>query len=233
MPLKGNNQNYFLHILHIYEEFHCGVEHKAATMGVLFVLSFSAAILFLGMHRGHCARIPGGQVSIPHSRPYMAALVRGNVFKCGGSLIRENWVLTAAHCQINIGDKVILGAHSLSKYENEKQEFQVVTVIRPRNYNSDTFEHDIMLLQLNGRARLNRSVKTVQLPRTYEDVRVGTQCLVLGWGATYRKNWSEVLQEITVTIFDRHVCKGYYTKPAGLITTNKLCAGVTNGGACS
>ncbi|XP_060092570.1 granzyme A-like [Heteronotia binoei] len=198
-------------------------------MSVLFVFSFSAAILFLGMHRGHCGEIVRGRLSIPHSRPYMAAIVKGNAIHCGGTLIQKNWVLTAAHCHINIGDKVILGAHSLSKYEKQKQVFQVTRVIRHRYYIPKTLENDIMLLKLNKCATITRSVRTIQLPRTNKDVRPGTHCLAAGWGRTESEWPSDVLQEINVTIVDRRKCNYNHR-----ITTNKLCAIVRNlnGGVC-
>lgn len=42
--------------------------------------------------------IIGGHVH-PHSWPYMAAIQRKNLTKCGGALVEKQWVLTAAHCE--------------------------------------------------------------------------------------------------------------------------------------
>ncbi|XP_065318885.1 kallikrein 1-related peptidase b22-like [Gordionus sp. m RMFG-2023] len=44
------------------------------------------------------SRIIGGDKAESHSWPWQAAIFEGNRMICGGSLINEKWVLTAAHC---------------------------------------------------------------------------------------------------------------------------------------
>jgi hypothetical protein len=43
--------------------------------------------------------IVGGHEVKPHSRPWMVSLQVKNNHICGGTLIRDQWVLTAAHCK--------------------------------------------------------------------------------------------------------------------------------------
>uniref|UniRef100_A0A667I0I3 Granzyme B-like n=1 Tax=Lynx canadensis TaxID=61383 RepID=A0A667I0I3_LYNCA len=130
-------------------------------------------------------KIIGGHEANPHSRPYMAFL---RIYKpdktwkqCGGFLVREDFVLTAAHCWGSLMT-VTLGAHNIKKKERTQQTIPVREIIRPSGYTSETFLNDIMLLQLSGKARLDASVRPIKLPKRNVRVRPGTVCSVAGWG---------------------------------------------------
>ncbi|CAM2102804.1 unnamed protein product [Caretta caretta] len=96
--------------------------------------------------------IIGGQEAQPHSRPYMA-FVRiqregkgGNM--CGGFLIREDVMVTAAHCNCNLGNiSVLLGAHNFEIDELGTQKIWVRRRIPHPEFNDETLENDLMLLQ--------------------------------------------------------------------------------------
>uniref|UniRef100_A0A8C3YAX5 Granzyme K n=1 Tax=Catagonus wagneri TaxID=51154 RepID=A0A8C3YAX5_9CETA len=179
--------------------------------------------------------IVGGREVSPHSRPFMASIQYGGNHICGGVLIHPQWVLTAAHCRSWLAKgqsaKVVLGAHSLSKNEASKQMFEIKKFIPFPRFISDPKSNDIMLVELHKAAELNNHIQLLH-PRSKNDIRAGTKCKVIGWGATDPEclSPSDVLREVTVTVISRKVCnsRSYYNHDP-IITKNMLCAGDTRG----
>ncbi|XP_069319930.1 granzyme H-like isoform X2 [Eulemur rufifrons] len=124
-------------------------------------------LAFLLPPRAGTDEIIGGHEARPHSRPYMAYLQiwhQGTRKRCGGSLVREDFVLTAAHCwgsSIN----VTLGAHNIKKQEKTQQVIRVKRATAHPAYSSNRFSNDIMLLQLETKARRTAAVRPLKLPR--------------------------------------------------------------------
>ncbi|XP_067414635.1 duodenase-1-like [Emydura macquarii macquarii] len=174
--------------------------------------------------------IIGGRVAEPHSRPYMAFLSREtstDTKMCGGFLVRKDFVLTAAHCAE--GDiTVFLGAHNISKWERSQQVIPARTKIPHPEYDEETDNNDIMLLQLRRKAKLTRWVKTIPLPCADETVQPGAKCSVAGWGWTSAdsEETSDTLQEVDVKVMRDDVC---WSTPNGphenYDPSTMLCAG--------
>ncbi|NXT92741.1 GRAA protein, partial [Anhinga rufa] len=191
----------------------------------LVILVFLIAVI-LPLRCG-CTNIIGGHVVHPHSWPFMAAIQKDNLTVCGGALVKEQWVLTAAHCKLNKTEsRVVLGAHQASIAESEQQIFKVIGYFPNPQFDSSSVENDIMLLKLNDTAKLNKYVQLLPLPDSCEDIKPGTTCKVAGWGEKSPRKPSKYLRQTTLEIVDRKICGckyGSYTK----ITSNMLCAGGT------
>ncbi|XP_036965099.1 granzyme B-like [Acanthopagrus latus] len=151
--------------------------------------------------------IVNGKVTKPHSRPYMASLQLHGQHSCGGILIREDFVLTAAHCEQPETMTVVLGAHNIKKKEKSQQQIKVAKYIKHPKYNGK-FDYDIMLLKLEKNATLNKFVKTIGLPRKKGKIPANIKCTVAGWGRTgHDEPASDVLKENTETLQFNFVCE--------------------------
>ncbi|XP_008158361.2 granzyme A [Eptesicus fuscus] len=195
--------------------------------------ALSAATFLLLLPAGLCVRIIGGKEVAAHSRPYMALIHGTNGSLCAGALIADGWVLTAAHCALNRSSQVILGAHSRSKQEPEKQILSVRKQIPYPYYDKPRHEGDLKLLKLRGKATINKNVAILRLPKRGKDVKPGTRCHVAGWGLFRNDKLAQpdTLREVNVTVLDRKTCNGHkYYGRHPVIQPDMICAGDPKGG---
>lgn len=197
--------------------------------------------------------IIGGEEAIPGSWPWQVALVNGDATDfywelfCSGSLIDEEWVLTAAHCATTeYGDPispsevdVVAGIHNLNTPEQGYQQLEVVEIIVHENYDDWTVDNDIALLRLASPATLGATQGlTVGLISLVDD-NVGSladiTATVTGWGnrSDPGKDYPETLHQVQVPIITNSQCESWYDASVGpddWITVNMLCAGFAEGG---
>uniref|UniRef100_K7FLZ0 Peptidase S1 domain-containing protein n=1 Tax=Pelodiscus sinensis TaxID=13735 RepID=K7FLZ0_PELSI len=167
---------------------------------------------FLLAPGGWAGEIIGGKEALPHSRPYMAYLEiqhGDQTGACGGFLVAENFVMTAAHCQGD-GITVVLGAHNISQREPSLQEIQVQRQIPHPQYNRETLNNDIMLLQLSENATLTKEVRLVNFTTGHRSIGPGTTCSVAGWGLKSMRTTTDTLQEVSLSVLTDDLCKKRY-----------------------
>ncbi|CAH6830554.1 Gzmbl2 [Phodopus roborovskii] len=163
--------------------------------------------------RTKAEEIIGGHEAKPHSRPYMAYLQtmnQGIPRRCGGFLIREDFVLTAAHC-LGSSINVTLGAHNIKEQEKTQQIIPVAKAIPHPDYNPQKILNDIMLLKLKTKAKRSKAVRPLNLPRRKVYVKPGDTCYVAGWGKLApRGNLANTLQEVELTVQKDQECESQY-----------------------
>lgn len=176
-------------------------------------------------------RIVGGEETEVNEYPWHVGLVTSSMYLiCGGSIISEDWVLTAAHCVDGIDiASVMIGDHDITSNSETSTArlVEVGQVISHPDYDSNTFDNDIALLKLSNSLEFSREVAPVCLPPDPNNQYVGVTATVTGWGATSEGgSTSPQLQEVDVPVLSNTVCSSSYSS----ITSNMLCAGLTQGG---
>ncbi|XP_032761099.1 anionic trypsin-1 [Rattus rattus] len=170
-------------------------------------------------------KIVGGYTCPEHSVPYQVSLNSGYHF-CGGSLINDQWVVSAAHCYKS-RIQVRLGEHNINVLEGDEQFINAAKIIKHPKYSSWTLNNDIMLIKLSSPVKLNARVAPVALPSACAPA--GTQCLISGWGNTLSSgvNNPDLLQCVDAPVLSQADCEAAYP---GEITSSMICVGFLEGG---
>ncbi|XP_058137093.1 uncharacterized protein [Dasypus novemcinctus] len=185
--------------------------------------------------------IVGGRRARPHAWPFMVSLQRLGGHFCGATLITPSFVMSAAHCVNGFNFQsvqVVLGAHDLRRRERSRQTFSVRRIFE-NGFDPTSLQNDIILLELNGSATINRHVQVARLPAQGQGVGDGTRCLAMGWGRLgTRRPPPSVLQELNVTVVTSNcrvtnVCTLVPRRPAGICFGDSggplVCNGLVHG----
>ncbi|XP_055986299.1 coagulation factor IX isoform X1 [Sorex fumeus] len=178
-------------------------------------------------------RVVGGESAIPGQFPWQV-LLNGKVAAfCGGSIINEKWVVTAAHCiEPDVKITVVAGEHNIDKIEHTEQTRKVIRAIPHHNYNAsfNKYSNDIALLELDKPLILNNYVTPICIAdKEYTNIflKFGSG-FVSGWGKVFHRGRSAtILQYLKVPLVERATC---LRSTKFTIYNNMFCAGYHEGG---
>lgn len=148
---------------------------------VLFFFPFSDQIC--GRPNTRIPRIVGGQYSPRSQIPWIVSIRENRIHRCGGSLITDRIILTAAHCfhswPQNGGNMVV--SLDSSAHSSGPTEYSIDTVINHPDYDPYShFDNDIALVKIKERIQWTPDVLPICLPK--EDAVSGLIATASGWG---------------------------------------------------
>lgn len=137
------------------------------------------------------AKITGGASTVISDFPWQVYFISGN-FRCGGSIIGDRWIVTAAHCtKDNTGAAIPAYQMSVVVGVNNPQDplegktYQVSQAIVNSGYNDQTLLNDIALLELVDSINFANAkpIKLVTSTDVTEGaIDPGVMSWVTGWG---------------------------------------------------
>ncbi|XP_021696909.1 transmembrane protease serine 9 [Aedes aegypti] len=212
-------------------------------------------------HRYACGQRPingigvitSGQSTWPGQFPWHAGLYRtkglGSEYICGGFIITDRFIVTAAHCTtapngyqiVPNGISVRLGMYELLSMTKNTQEHRVEKIYRHHNYTTSSYMHDIALLLLRTVVEFNDYIQPICL---WEQEKYGPGeglvGLVSGWGITEYDMLADKLKaarlpmvgvleclESDRDLFSQAIFDGMFC--AGLTNSTNVCNGDSGG----
>ncbi|XP_029993952.1 chymotrypsin-C-like [Sphaeramia orbicularis] len=175
-------------------------------------------------------RVVGGEDVRPHSWPWQISLQYNRQGEwrhtCGGTLIADQWVLTAAHC-ISRGReyRVALGKHNLKETEEGAVFMGTANIIVHEKWNPLFIRNDIALIKLASPVTSSDTIMAACLPDNGAVLPHNEPCYVTGWGRIYTGGpIADILQQALLPVVDHPTC----SKPdwwGPQVTENMVCAG--------
>nr|XP_022908728.1 chymotrypsin-2-like [Onthophagus taurus] len=181
-------------------------------------------------------RITNGTEALMNSYPFMASVIFHGGHKCGGSIISNDWILTAAHCCFyegkEVGDNLIQISVG-NVYWRDGTLYRVNKKFVHEAYDPNNVINDIALFKTLKTIKYGLSVSAI--PLNQNNIAKNQEAIVIGWGSYMNTNGeliyepSNKLQHVVIKVVALKMCEKYY----GTMSSKNLCGfGGNSKGSC-
>ncbi|KAK6741788.1 hypothetical protein RB195_009577 [Necator americanus] len=181
-------------------------------------------------------KIVGGTIARPYSWPWQIELCakRHNrtrcELRCGGTLIDNEWVMSAGHCVRHYENNTKFFGIKLGTYDfrDDNEDGEVLRNVieihtHPEFSQPHRFSHDISLLRLSQPVSYTKHIQPICISRKKRELSLEKTGIVTGWGTTSEGGpVSDKLRQVTVPFLSRKECEREYN---GEIDDSMTCAG--------
>ncbi|KAF5287277.1 hypothetical protein FQR65_LT02150 [Abscondita terminalis] len=150
--------------------------------------------------------VGGNSVSSVGIYNYQVSLQHRKTHFCGGSIISNRLILTAAHCLDKMNTNLVtISVGMVDLTDVTRKQYTVKKMIIHQNYDSTTAVNDIGILLTYKPITFNANVNKIELH--LGDLEKGKVCTVTGWGLLSHNGTSPtILQELTTTVISYELC---------------------------
>ncbi|KAK8397866.1 hypothetical protein O3P69_004573 [Scylla paramamosain] len=187
------------------------------------------------------AKVRFGETPTRFDHPWLVSLRRQRlgsaqegVLQCGGTIISEYYIVTAAHCLSHLGSLnlvVRVGDHTANLREQSEEEYFIDKIWKHEEFSLYSFnDNDVALLKVqpkDGRGiRFSSKVMPLCLPHVGESYEGLQDCSIVGWGPTSLLEADSNQPNVgKIIIRPDHDCEEAFVKGTNNFTSSFVCAG--------
>ncbi|KAJ8683975.1 hypothetical protein QAD02_019767 [Eretmocerus hayati] len=160
-------------------------------------------------------------------RPFQVSLQIDGSHFCGGSILNENYIVTASHCVEGERPESITVVVGTVNYKKPGESRGATKIIQHEDYNpDDSYANDIALIKLDSPLTYTELIKPVPLPDSHEKIPAKSVAVVSGWGLLGGDIpfLPEHLQKAQIWIANQDYCQKVMKELGYKVTSTQICA---------
>ncbi|CAH2102207.1 unnamed protein product [Euphydryas editha] len=177
-------------------------------------------------------RIVGGSVTTIDQYPFGVSLLYswtgiGNyIQECGGAIVNNRAILTAAHCLMGDPPNRWRSRVGSTNANSGGVVHTTSRIIRHSGFNRRTVDNDVAIIQIVGTFSFNNNVRAGYIAGPNYNPTDNSPVWAIGWGRTTSGGTrSEQLRHVQIWIVNQAVCRSRYGSISRTVTDNMICSG--------